>query len=88
MNAARFVIAGILTMGYLVAALFFLRFWRRTHDRLFMCFAGAFALLAVQRVALVIAADWMEDAPWLYLIRLTAFVLIVFAIVSKNTKRS
>ena len=37
-------LAGAVTLGFAVAALFFLRFWRRTGDRLFMAFAAAFAL--------------------------------------------
>src|SRR5688572_13722616 len=41
-------VAGLLVMGYAVAALFFLRFRRETRDRLFAFFAAAFALLALQ----------------------------------------
>ena len=40
-------LAGAVTLGFFVAAAFFLRFWRRTHDRLFLAFAAAFVLLAV-----------------------------------------
>ena len=35
-------VGGVLTAGFTVAALFFLRFWKRTGDRLFLTFAGAF----------------------------------------------
>jgi len=35
-------LSGAVTLGFLVAATFFLRFWRRTHDRLFIAFAAAF----------------------------------------------
>lgn len=80
------VMAGALTMGYLVAALFFLRFWRQTRDRLFAIFAVAFAMLAAQRVALAFvdptAGD--EGATHLYVIRLAAFLCILFAIVDRN----
>ncbi len=37
---------GMITMGFLIAALFFVRFWRRTADPLFATFALAFVLLA------------------------------------------
>lgn len=87
MSEARTFIIGMLTMGYVVVALFFLRFWTRTHDRLFAYFSGAFALLAVQRVGLVLANETTEDTTWLFLLRLAAFLLIVFAILSKNRKR-
>lgn len=73
-------LSGLLVAMYLVAALFFLRFWRDTADRLFAFFSGAFAILAVQRVLLVIYRD-MES---LYVLRLLAFVLIIAAIVDKN----
>jgi hypothetical protein len=42
-------LSGAVTLGFLVAAAFFLRFWRRTHDRLFLAFAVAFMLLAMNR---------------------------------------
>jgi hypothetical protein len=87
MNTAQLFLSGMLSMGYLVAAVFFLRFWSRSRDRLFLYFAGAFALLSVQRISLVVATDWLEDTAWIFLIRLAAFVLILFAIVSKNRKR-
>ena len=41
--------SGLLTLGYLLAALFFLRFWRRSGDPLFTSFAGAFVLLAANQ---------------------------------------
>ena len=80
----KMFIAGLLTMGNAVAALFFVRFWRDTSDRLFAFFAVAFALLAVQR-ALLTAAPALEISDvWSYGIRLVAFVLILVAIVDKN----
>ena len=36
------VVSGAIMMGYLVAGLFFLRFWQETRDRLFLIFAVAF----------------------------------------------
>jgi len=41
------LIAGALAMGFLIAGLFFLKFWRRTRDGLFLAFSAAFGLLAV-----------------------------------------
>jgi hypothetical protein len=76
--------AGALTMGYLVAGLFFLRFWRDVRDRLFLLFAVAFGLLAIQRVLLALVADTPEAALPLYGLRLFAFLIIIVAIVDKN----
>lgn len=78
--------AGCLAGGYAVAALFFARFWSRTRDRLFAMFAIAFWLLAIQRVATVVTANWLEHPTWLYMLRLAAFLLILTAIIDKNRK--
>ena len=40
-------LSGEVTLGFLVCALFFLRFWRRARDQLFVAFALAFTLLGV-----------------------------------------
>lgn len=81
---AALFISGLLASGYAVAALFFLRFWRRTGDRLFAFFSASFTLLVLQRILLAWAASGDGEADWLYLLRLLAFVLILFAIVDKN----
>jgi len=78
------LVSGAITMGYAVAGLFFLRFWRETRDRLFLIFAGAFWVLGLQRLALVFSRDMVEEDTALYLIRLLAFLLILGAIVDKN----
>lgn len=85
MSATVVVFAGgLLAAGYLVAALFFLRFWRGSGDRLFAMFAAAFLLLTIQRVLLALQVSLLEDEVWSYVIRLVAFLLILFAIVEKN----
>lgn len=81
--------AGAIIAGYAVAALLFLRFWRDTRDRLFATFAGAFALLSVQR-ALLLAVPGSpagEELTMFYLLRLAAFLLILYAILDKNRSR-
>lgn len=78
------LVSGAMVMAYLTAGLFFLRFWRQTHDRLFAMFAAAFWILAIQRLALGITVETTENATWLYVIRLVAFLLILFAIIDKN----
>lgn len=77
-------LAGVATLGYLVAAGFFVRFWRRTSDRLFLHFALAFALLAVnQTLAHFLGAD-NERIAFVYLLRVLAFALILVAILDKS----
>jgi uncharacterized protein DUF5985 len=78
------LVGGAIVMGYATCALFFLRFWRETHDRLFLVFSLAFWLLALQRLALVLVEPVEETRTGLYVIRLFAFLLILAAIVDKN----
>jgi uncharacterized membrane protein len=85
--ALAHVISGAILMGYLVAGLFFLRFWRETRDRLFLAFAVAFVILGAQRVALVLTLGQTETRTGVYLIRLFAFLIILGAIVDKNRAR-
>ncbi|MDZ4869464.1 MAG: DUF5985 family protein [Alphaproteobacteria bacterium] len=80
------ILAGAIMMGYATAALLFLRLWRRVNDRLFLFFAGAFALMAVQQAVLAWADIPHEERSWVYLIRLAAFSLIILAILLKNTE--
>ena len=83
------LLTGALAMGYLVAATFFLRFWRQTRDRLFGIFALAFFMLAGQRVALSLLdpTRGSESLTHLYVIRLAAFLCILGAIVDRNRGR-
>ena len=76
---------GVLAMGYALAGLFFLRFWRGTGDRLFAIFAVAFWLMAVQRCLLAfIHGGDTEAGGFLYLMRLFSYLLILIAIIDKN----
>jgi hypothetical protein len=80
-------IEGALTLGYLISALFFLRFWASTRDRLFLIFSCAFGLMAVNRLVLSLFAITHEHVHFVYLLRLLSFLLILFAIIDKNRKR-
>ena len=80
MTPAVAFLSGLITMLYIVIAVFFLRFWRDSSDRLFLFFAGAFALLALQRFLLLL----FPTLEALYILRLLAFVLIIAAIADKN----
>jgi hypothetical protein len=81
-------LSGAITLGFLVAGLFFLRFWRRTHDRLFLAFAIAFALLGIGQAVQALANIPQEERSFIFLIRLAAFTLILAAVVRKNRSSS
>jgi hypothetical protein len=77
-------LSGAVTFGFVAAGLFFLRFWRRTGDSLFLAFAVAFWLLGLTQALLALTGIPVEERSWLYLFRLAAFALIIAAIVRKN----
>lgn len=79
-------LAGAAIVSLLVIVLFFLRFWSRTRDRLFLFFAGAFGFMILERVVRTVMPVENEWAPYVYSIRLAAFVLIIIAVVDKNRR--
>lgn len=79
------LIWGATAMGCLTAGCHFLLFWRRSHDRLFLAFALAFAALAANWVGLVAVS--VVESHQMSLVRLLAFVLLIVAIIDKNRKR-
>lgn len=77
-------LGGADTLGFFVAALLFLRAWRQTRDSLFASFAAAFVLLALNQLLTVFVRLPEPEKSWIYLLRLAAFVLLIFAIAAKN----
>ena len=79
-------LSGAITMGFLVAGFFFLRFWKRTRDGLFLAFAAAFWLLGLGQGLLAFTDIPVEERSWLFLLRLAAFSLILVSIWLKNRR--
>ena len=77
-------LSGAIAFGFFVCGLFFVRYWRRSRDELFLMFALAFGLLGVGQSILSLANIPTEERGSLYLFRLAAFLLILFAIYRKN----
>ncbi len=80
-------LSGLIAMGFAVAGLFFLSFWRRTRDTLFVAFAVSFGLLALNQALTTFVRTPEETQSQIYLIRLLAFLIIIGAIVLKNMRR-
>ncbi len=78
------LLSGALLFSYFTAGIHFLRFWRRTGDRLFLHFAVAFWLFALNQLASSIPVVANETAGYEYLLRVLGFVVILVAIVDKN----
>jgi uncharacterized protein DUF5985 len=81
------LLLGGTAMASLVAALFFLKFWRQTLDGLFLLFALAFGVDAAMRLLLGLSDVSAEWEPLFYMARLVTFGLIIVAIVQKNRLR-
>ena len=79
-------LSGAITMGFLVAGFFFLRFWKRTRESLFVAFAAAFWLLGLVQALLAFTNIPVEERSWLFLLRLAAFILILVSIWRKNRR--
>lgn len=79
-------LSGAIVMGFVASGLFFLRFWKRTHEGLFLAFAFAFWLLGLTQALLAFTSIPVEERSWLYLLRLSAFLLILASIWIKNRR--
>jgi hypothetical protein len=84
----NYLLTGAIGMASLIAALFFLRFWKTTRDRFFLYFAVSFLIQGVNRFFLVQGVQASDDTPIGYLFRLISYMLIVIAVVEKNRRAS
>jgi hypothetical protein len=75
---------GAIATSSLTAGVFFLKFWRRTRDSLFLAFGLAFLIEGVNRCAMLSLEKPNEGSPYIYGVRLLAFLLILGAILRKN----
>ena len=77
-------LTGALSALCVVAALHFLRFHRHTRDGFFLLFGAAFVVMAAHWAALAMLPTAHESRPWLYGLRLVAFLLLLAGIAHKN----
>jgi hypothetical protein len=80
----NYILLGATLMSCGIISLFFLKFWRNTHDVLFLYFSSAFALDAFARLASVLVKFDDEHQPLVFVIRLCAYLMIIGGIISKN----
>lgn len=78
-------------LGYIaalaaVATVFFLRYWKETRDTLFLAFAVFFAVEGGTRAFDVSTPNPNLIIGWVYVLRLLAVLLIVAAVLRKNTR--
>ncbi len=77
-------LAGAVALAYAISGVYFLRFWRKTRDRLFLSFAFAFWLLAANQTIVSLLGATDERSGYAYILRVLGFLLILLAIVDKN----
>jgi Ca2+/Na+ antiporter len=81
------LISGAILMACFVSGLFFFSFWKKTKDKLFLRFSLAFWILALERLVLAYIGTAKEPSPTIYIIRMTAFLVILWAIIQKNREK-
>lgn len=77
---------GFVTACSLVAAVFFLRFWRMTRDFLFLAFAVFFAIQGAHNAIVLTLSHPNESHPWLFVLRLISVLVVLAAILAKNRR--
>jgi hypothetical protein len=77
---------GVISACSLAAGLFFLKFWRRTRDFLFLAFGIAFLAQGANSAAVLQVPKPNEGTITIFGVRLLISVLILAAIVKKNVE--
>lgn len=82
------MLLGAVAMAYFITGLFFLRFWKMTGDRFFLCFALSFFIDDIGESLIGVLHYSEEEEPLLYILRLASFMIILYAIADKNRRQS
>jgi hypothetical protein len=88
MNGFTSFLSGAIMMVCAALSLFFLKFWNKSGERLFGIFSLAFLLMAIERVVLETMDLQDESRPYIYMLRLFAFGLIMAGVIHKNREGS
>lgn len=75
---------GMTALAHFGIALFFLRFWKESQDKLFAYFSSAFLLMASNQTIVSLIGKNGDQTAYSYWIRLCAFLLIIVGIITKN----
>ncbi|WP_370033494.1 DUF5985 family protein [Qipengyuania mesophila] len=81
-------LSGAVVMAFAIACLLFLKYYRRTREKLFLTFAASFLLLSINYAWLALTQIPVEERSPLFLVRLLAFSLIIYAIFQSNRDRA
>jgi hypothetical protein len=78
------ILLGAVIMGDVIAAVFFVRYWRLTGDRFFLFFSASFIAIAVSRVVVDENLPPVGYEPFGYIIRILSYLFIIGGILYKN----
>ena len=78
---------GVIVTAAATAGAYFMRFWLKTRDPLFLAFSASFLIEAANRIRFLWLENPNEGAAGIYLVRLVSYLLILIAIVNKNRAR-
>ncbi len=89
-------LSGICMITFAASGVFFLKYYKASGDRFFRLFSFACWFLAVERIALLFVTSQFTSVPtpesksesWVFIFRMIAFLLIMFAIYDKNKRSS
>lgn len=84
---ADIFLLGGLTASYLLAGLFFVRFWWSTRDFLFLAFAVFFGIQGGSSTFIVSLSHPNEGSLWIGLVRLLSILAVLAAILWKNVEK-
>ena len=84
MTPLTHVLLGAVIMGDVVAALFFVRYWKMTRDRFFLFFAASFLAVAVSRLVVDEGIPPLGHEALGYTIRIMSYLFIIGGILYKN----
>jgi len=82
------LLVGFIFCAGLAISAFFVNFWRKTRDQLFLAFALVFAIEGVTRLLALFLALPNEQAPIISLVRLFGYIILIASIVGKNRRPS
>jgi hypothetical protein len=84
MTPLTHALLGAVIMGDVIAALFFVRFWKMTGDRFFLFFAASFVAVALSRVVVDEGIPPFGHEVSGYIIRILSYLFIIGGILYKN----
>src|SRR5580704_1735731 len=77
-------VLGALAVMFLIAGVFFLRFWRESRDSFFLAFAVSFLIRGLNSAQPVFMDRPSVGSPLYYLVDVCSSLLILVAILKKN----